>query len=420
MIALVDCNNFYVSCERVFDPHLAGRPVVVLSNNDGCVVARSPEAKALGIGMGRPIFQIRDLVRAKGVRVLSSNYALYGDMSRRVMEVLSEFSPGIEVYSIDEAFLRLSALPCAGAQPLGHRIRETVRRWTGVPVSVGIAPTKTLAKIANHAAKADPKMDGVVAATDPAVHDRLLGATPVDEVWGVGPAHAARLDGAGIRTARQLRDADDRWVKKEMGIVGLRMVHELRGIPRIPIELQPPPRKGIMVSRSFGRPVETLAEMREAVATYLTRAAEKLRRQGSAARVLTVFLMTNPFKEGPRYGNSATVELPVATSATPELLRYARRAAEGIFRAGYAYKKAGVMLTELIPAGRVQPDLFDAADRDRNGRLMEVLDRVNAEWGPGTLRYAATGIRRPWKLRAALRSPRFTTRWGELPVVRAC
>lgn len=479
MLALVDCDGFYVSCERVFDPHLRGRPVVVLSNNDGCVVARSPEAKALGIGMGQPAFEIRDLLRANRGAALSSNYALYGDMSRRVMEVLGTFSPDVEAYSIDEAFLGLegrlgrglaagreagsgpglwtgggmqeaggwlfpppapaSSLRTSGqAQPplpiqppepvsmtgsaafdLARRIRSTVLLWTGLPVSVGIAPTKVLAKVAGAAAKKAP--DGVGVLADPARIDAALAGLPAAEIWGIGPALAARLARAGVRTARDLRDANDRRVRRDLGIVGLRIVHELRGRSCLPLELAPPPKQATAVSRTFGRPVTTREELAEAVAAYVTRAAEKLRRQGSAARVLTVFLMTNPFApEEPQYGNAATVPLPVATASTAELLRYALRAADGIFREGYRYRKAGVLLADLVPADRVQPDLFDDRDRAREARLSALLDRVNAAMGPGALRYAAApGPKPAWGVRAARRSPRYTTRWNDIPRVQA-
>ena len=277
LFALADCNNFYASCERVFNPKLAGRPAIVLSNNDGCVVARSNEAKALGIAMGVPAFQIRHLIRKHDVQVFSSNYALYGDLSQRVMETLQQFSPEVEVYSIDEAFLNLSGFTNINLTDYGRRIRATVKQWTGIPVSVGIAETKTLAKIANHVAKRTEGTDGVFDFTAWPDRDSVLARVLVEEVWGIGPNYARLLTQHGITTALGLRDADDHWIQKQMGVVGLRTVHELRGISCLPLEQCPPPKQGITCSRSFGRPVTTLAEMREAVAAYTARAAEKLR-----------------------------------------------------------------------------------------------------------------------------------------------
>jgi len=419
LFALVDCNNFYASCERVFNPKLAGRPAIVLSNNDGCVVARSNEAKALGIAMGVPAFQIRHLIRKHDVQVFSSNYALYGDMSQRVMETLQQFSPEVEVYSIDEAFLSLTGFVRQDLTEYGRRIRATVKQWTGIPVSVGIAETKTLAKIANHVAKWSEGTAGVFDLSAELDPDHVLAQVPVEEVWGIGPAHARRLKRHGITTARSLRDADDLWIRKQMGVVGLRTVQELRGISCLPLEQCPPPKQGITCSRSFGRPVTTLAEMREAVAAYTARAAEKLRGEQLAASALTVFLTTNPFKDEPQYSNAVTLRLPGATDATPELLRVALKGIEAIYREGFRYKKAGVMLLGLVPVSQVQANLFDHANRERSSRLMKVLDRLNDHMGTGTLLYAAEGITKRWTARFDHRSPASTTNWRDLPVARA-
>ena len=419
VFALVDCNNFYASCERVFDPKLEGKPVVVLSNNDGCVVARSDEAKAMGIGMGVPEFQIRRLLRAHDVQVFSSNYALYGDMSRRVMDTLAQFTPNLEVYSIDEAFLSLSGFASRNLTEYGRMIRATVKRWTGIPVSVGIGETKTLAKIAGRVAKRSKEAAGVCDLTAGRDRDALLAGTAVADVWGVGPASARLLTRYGITTALALRDADERWIGRQMGVVGRRLVVELRGIACLALEDCPPPKQGITVSRSFGRPVTSLADMREAVAFYTGRAAEKLRAERLAVNVVTVFLMTNPFKDEPQYSNAATVTLPVATDSTAVLLRYALPGVERIFREGYRYKKAGVMLTALVPANQVQGNLFDRQDRERSSRLMRALDRLNDHMGAGTLRYAAEGFTKRWRARFERRSPAYTTNWRDLPVVRA-
>ena len=419
VFALVDCNNFYVSCERVFNPQLQGGAVVVLSNNDGCVVARSEEAKALGIAMGVPAFQIRHLIRAHDVQVFSSNYALYGDMSQRVMQTLAQFTPNLEVYSIDEAFLGLSGFTSRNLTECGRTVRATVKQWTGIPVSVGIAETKTLAKVANHVAKRLRDNYGVFDLTACLDRDALLAGTPVEDVWGVGPNYARFLKRHGITTALALRDMDERWIGRHMGVVGRRLVMELRGISCLALEDCPPPKQGITVSRSFGRPVTSLTEMREAVASYTSRAAEKLRQERLAANVLSVFLMTNPFKDEPQYSNAATIKLPVATDSTSDLLRQALPGVELIFREGYRYKKAGVMLTALRPASHVQGDLFDYHDRERSSRLMRALDRLNDHMGAGTLRYAAEGLTQRWKTKFERRSPAYTTNWRDLPVAKA-
>jgi len=418
--ALVDCNNFYVSCERVFNPALEGRPVVVLSNNDGCIVSRSAEVKALGIGMGVPVFEVKDLIEKYGIQTFSSNYALYGDMSRRVMETLNGFAPEIEIYSIDEAFLNLAGLNKTNLAGYAQNIRATVRRWTGIPVCVGIAGTKTLAKLANRAAKKFSKSGVLDMTIMPAVElDALLSRIAVEDVWGIGPAISRVLKARGIQTALDLRGADIRWIKERFGIVAVRTVLELRGDPCIPLELHRPAKKNICVSRGFSRPVESLAELREAVAAYATRVAEKARRAGLAAGVLTVFVHTNRFRDEPQYSNAASIRLSVATGDTAELIQAAFRGLDSIFREGYRYAKAGVLLGEIVQASRVQPDLFDERDRDRAGRLSKAMDLLNADMGAGTLHYAATGFKRSWQTKFMRRSPRYTTRWNELPAVIA-
>lgn len=419
VFALIDCNNFYASCERVFNPKLNGKPVVVLSNNDGCVVARSNEAKALGIGMGVPEFQIRPLLRAHQVQVFSSNYTLYGDMSQRVMETLEQFCPDLEIYSIDEAFLSLSGFASRNLTDYGQTIRTTVKRWTGIPVSVGIAETKTLAKLANRVAKRTPDTGGVFDLR--ACPDRLalLGRIPVEEVWGIGPNHARMLMGHGITTVLQLTQANDQWIRKLLGIVGLRLVTELRGISCLDLEQCPPPKQGLTCSRSFGKPVTTLAEMEEAVSAYASRVAEKVRREQSAATVLSVFLTTNTFKDTPQYSNALTLTLSVATDSTPELIHQAILGIRKLYREGYQYKKAGVTLTGLVPARQIQSDLFDLKDRTRSTRLMAALDAINERWGAGTLQYASDGLAKPWKAQFHRRSPAYTTSWDELPIVHA-
>lgn len=419
VLALVDCNNFYASCERVFNPKLERQPVVVLSNNDGCVVARSNEAKALGIGMGVPEFQIRPLLKAHDVQVLSSNYALYGDISQRVMETLEQFCPDLEIYSIDEAFLSLSGFTSRNLTEYGRTIRSTVKRWTGIPVSVGIAETKALAKIANRVAKRTPDMGGVFDLFACPDRDALLGRIAVEDVWGIGPNHARFLTHHGITTALQLRQADDQFIRKHMGIVGLRLVMELRGESCLDLEQCPAPKQGITCSRAFGKSVATLTEMEEAVSSYTARAAEKLRAEKLAVTTITVFLKTNEFKDTPQYSNVVTLKVPVATDTTHELIRVALQGIRHIYRDGYLYKKAGVMFTGLVPASQVQTDLFDTQDRARSKKLMAALDAVNHRFGSGTLQYASSGMAKTWRTQFHRRSPAYTTDWDALPVVRA-
>jgi len=419
VFALVDCNNFYASCERVFQPKLAGQPIVVLSNNDGCVVARSHEAKALGIAMGVPEFQIRPVLLAHRVQVFSSNYRLYGDLSQRVMETLEQFSPDLEIYSIDEAFLSLTGFERRNLTDYGRQIRRTVKQWTGLPVSVGLAETKTLAKLANRIAKRTPDTDGVFDLLTCQDRDALLGRVPVEEVWGIGPSYARLLAQHGITTALQLREADAHWIRRHMGVVGVRVVTELSGHSCLDLESCRPPTQGITCSRTFGRSVCTLAEMEEAVSTYVTRVAEKLRGEALAATVLTVFVTTNAFTEEPQYRNSVTCELPVGTDTTSALIRAGLKGLRRIYRDGYRYKKAGVMVTALVPVSQVQPDLFDQQDRPRSKRLMAALDAVNARWGSGTVQYAASGLTNAWQRQSHRRSPACTTNWAELPVVHA-
>jgi len=419
IFALVDCNNFYASCERVFNPRLEGKPIVVLSNNDGCVVARSNEAKALGIGMGVPEFQIRPMLRAHHVQVFSSNYTLYGDLSQRVMETLEQFCPDLEVYSIDEAFLSLVGFERRNLTDYGQQIRQTVKQWTGIPVSVGIAETKTLAKIANRVAKRTPDMGGVCDLLACPDRDALLGRIAVEDVWGIGPNHAHMLTQHGITTAFQLRRVDDQWIRKRMGIVGLRLVMELRGVSCLDLEQCPAPKQSLTCSRAFGKLISTLGEMEEAVSVYTSRVAEKLRRERLAATVLTVCLTTNEFKEGPQYSNALTLNLSVVTDTTSDLIKSALHGIRAIYRDGYLYKKAGVMLTGLVPVSQTQTDLFDDRDRRKSKRLMSALDAINDRWGADTLHYASSGISKPWKTQFHRRSPAYTTDWDALPVVNA-
>lgn len=426
-LALVDCNNFYASCEKVFNPALKRVPVVVLSNNDGCIIARSAEAKAMGVPMGAPYFKCRAMLERAGTRVFSSNYALYGDMSARVMRTLAEFTPELEVYSIDEAFLDLTRLPESPVDT-GLRLRRTVLRHTGIPVSVGIGPTKTLAKIANRLAKKTPGSSGVWDVRDPAEAARALRATEVEDVWGIGRKHARRLRARGVVTAWDFSRLDRDWVKKHMTVVGLQILLELRGQPCHGLERGEANKKSIVSSRSFGSPVTRLDHLREALSCYVTRAAEKLRRQGSVASHVLVFLQTNKFHKGaPQYSNAEGQALEAGTCHTPELIGAALRTLERIFRPGYSYKKCGVMLSGIEPENGRQLSLLRLPPDHRPAErpLMSTLDRLNARWGRDTVYFASTGTKgqdgkeRPWAMRRELRSPRYTTAWTELPVVRA-
>jgi len=420
-IALIDCNNFYASCERAFRPELRGRPVVVLSNNDGCVIARSNEAKALGIDMGAPYFKCRGLLEREGVTAFSSNYALYGDMSARVMRVLVRFCPGVEIYSIDEAFADLTGVP-GGAGQFARRLRATVEAWTGIPVSVGIGSTKTLAKVANRFAKKQPRCRGVFdfgTSPDP---DRVLRWTEIGDVWGIGPRHAKRLRAMGVNDALAFRALTRDWVKRKMTVTGLHTLLELRGWPCFDFAAGPAAKQTIVSSRSFGHPVTALDDMLEATAQYTTRAAEKLRKQDSVASNILVFLQTNSFKLGdPQYSNAHSIPLAVSTAHTPTLIRAALSGMERIYKEGYAYKKCGVMLSGLEPANGRWLNLLELPPDDRPDErpLMKAVDALNARWGRDTVSFAASGVEQGWRMKRNLRSPRYTTAWTELLTVAA-
>jgi DNA polymerase V len=422
VFALVDCNNFYVSCERAFRPSLEGRPVVVLSNNDGCIIARSNEAKALGFGMADPYHLNRQKLRQHKVVVFSSNYALYGDMSRRVMDTLASFAHDIEIYSIDEAFLDLRGFEHKGLSVYAGRVRAAVRRCTGIPVSIGIGPTKTLAKIANHFAKKRPETGGVFTLLD-ADADMMLEQVEVEDIWGIGRRWAAWLAGQGIMTALDLKRADPKMIREKMTVVGERIVSELNGVSCLPLEAVAPPQKGITVSRSFGRTLTGLEPIQEALLQFAGRAGEKLRRQGLMAQRVSVFLSTSPFAAGkPFYSKSIGVRLAYPTDYTPDLINAAQPLLEKIYRPGLEFVKCGIMLMELTPAARHARDLFDDRDQLRHARLMKAVDGINADYGARTIHFGNLGHlrgRRPqWSMRADFRSPRYTTRWAELPVAR--
>lgn len=418
MYGLCDCNNFYASCERVFNPSLVGRPVVVLSNNDGCVIARSNEAKKLGISMGQPFFQIERLAEKHDVAIFSSNFALYGDMSRRVIATLRRMVPAAEVYSIDEAFLDLRGIATDALDELGHRISRTVQRNTGIPVSIGIAPTKTLAKIASKLCKQYPRLRGACLMYRPEDIEKVLRRFPVEDVWGVGRQHRRLLEAAGVRTAYDLTQRSENWIRARLKLPGVRMWKELQGVACIDFENAPPPRKQISVSRSFARELTAYDDVHAAVATFASRCAEKLRDQRSLCSELTVYILTNRFRNDlPQYFDSRTVRLPVATDDTLELVPRATEALRHIFHNGYGYKKAGVILSDLTDRSGVQTDLFDAVDRGKHARLMAAVDAANRQYGRNKVSVAAQGLH-PYVMNRNHLSRNYTTDWDDILTVK--
>jgi DNA polymerase V len=415
-IALVDCNNFYVSCERVFQPHLWGQPVVVLSNNDGCVVARSREVKALGINMGVPYFKIRPLLEQHHVHVFSSNYALYGDLSQRVMSSLAYFSPDIEVYSIDEAFMRFSP-NIHDPSIYGQQVRATVAKWTGIPVSLGIAPTKTLAKVAIEFAKKSGS--GVYHLENAAQADDILRTLPVRDIWGIGSRLGKWLEGQGIHHALAFKNANRGVIRKKMGVVGERMLLELQGVSCLPLELLPSPKRETCVSRSFGQPVTSLLELQQAIGFFVGRAALKLRRQRQVATGMIVFARTGQFIDEP-ISSSLVVNLLSGTNFTPDLLKLANAAIKQIYRPGCLYKKAGVIMVGLHSQDERQGNLFEKpVNQLEPSPLIEVVDRLNRRFGAETVTFGVVGLGQAWRMKVDRRSNRFTSRWDELLVVNS-
>ncbi|EML2223996.1 TPA: Y-family DNA polymerase [Klebsiella aerogenes] len=421
MFALCDVNSFYASCETVFRPDLRGRPVVVLSNNDGCVISRSAEAKPF-VKMGEPYFKQKDIFRHYGVVCFSSNYELYADMSNRVMTTLEEMSPRCEKYSIDEVFCDLTGVRnCRVLTEFGHELRATVRQRTHLTVGVGIAQTKTLAKLANHAAKRwQQQTGGVVDLSNAERQRKLMAALPVEEVWGVGRRIAKRLETMGIRTVLQLADTDIRFIRKHFNVVLERTVRELRGEPCLELEEFVPVKQEIICSRSFGHRITEYEEMRQAICSYASRAAEKLRQEHQYCRFISVFVKTSPFAPDERYyANNASVALLTPTQDSRDIIAAATRCLDAIWQSGCRYQKAGVMLGDFYSQGVAQLNLFDEnAPRKNSQKLMEVLDRLNAEDGRGTLYFAGQGIQQPWQMKREMLSPRYTTRYSDLPTVK--
>ena len=415
MIALVDCNNFYASCERIFRPHLAKKPVAVLSINDGCVIARSNESKSLGLKMGEPIFKKRYLVDRHKIHLFSSNFALYGDISKRVFDIVARDVPAYEIYSIDEAFLDFSGIK----DPYNYAIhlRDKVRRWTGVPISIGISYTKTLSKVAGHIAKKSD--DGVCYLKDKRQISDILGKLPLDEIWGVGVRYAMKLKKYGIHTASDLLECDETWVRKMMNVVGLRMVRELKCIPHFNLEEDRSMKKSICTSRSFSVEVKEYSRMSEYVSMFASRCSEKLRSEQACARSISVFMYTNRFRPRARqYSGYFSMDFHTAASDSITVTKLAIECLKKIFRSGYSYKKAGVTLSGIVPRNQVQLSLFDSSDRKKSDKLMETMDAINGNMGRDILKLSSSGINNKWKIGKERLSPCYTTRWSDILKIR--
>lgn len=411
MIALVDCNNFYASCERVFNPTLNGKPVVVLSNNDGCVIARSDEAKELGIEMGAPAFMNEEFFIKNKVQVFSSNYVLYGSLSNRVSQILATFTPAIEIYSIDEAFLDFNGREYFDLEKVGNDIKRIVQSSVGIPVSVGIAPSKTLAKMANRFAKKTKKHIGVHVLDSKEKIDEVLNFTEVKDVWGIGGQYTKLLLINGIKTAMNFVNTPEEWIRKEMKVVGQRTHNELKGIPCVELEELPPTKKNICIARGFGKLLTEKKDVEEALSNYVSMIAHKLRKAKLCTSFIHVFVHTNVFrKQDYQYSQGINIQLPVATSSSIELIHYAIKGLNKIFKAGYNYNKCGCIANDLIPENQIQYSMYDNVDRDRDKLLMNTLDSVNGRFGKDSVRLAVQGYEKKWKLRQEKLSPCYTTR----------
>jgi DNA polymerase V len=415
MYAHVDCNNFYCSCERVFNPKLEGRPVIVLSNNDGCAISRSDEAKALGIGMAAPAFIMNNFLDEHQVAVYSSNYTLYGDMSKRIMDSLALFAPKIELYSIDEAFLDLREMRKTDLGQLGFDIRKTIKKNLGIPVSVGIGSTKTLAKMANRHAKKHYQHASVFWAASPALVREMLSATAVEDLWGIGHQYALFLSRSGFKTAAEFLEAPEAWIRKNLSVVGHRLLFELRGIPSIAWEAEKPVRQNICTSRSFGNRIVEKNRIAEAMANYAASCATKLRADKTCCRSIQVFIQTNPHKtDEAQYLRSIDIDLDRASNHSGEIIKAALGGLDLIFKPGFLYMKCGVTVMDLVPESSVQGSFFDRADREKNRHVMQTIDQINQSIGKEVLRTATQGFERPYRLKTDYLSPRYTTRMSEI------
>lgn len=418
MFALIDCNNFYASCQRVFEPHLRNKPIVILSNNDGCVIARSNEAKALGIPMGAPAFEYKKLFEENNVHVYSSNYALYGDMSARVMNILSTYTPEIEIYSIDEAFLKFKGFEMYNLEEIGLDMQRKVTKGTGIPISVGIAPTKALAKVANKVAKKFPERTKSVYTID--TEEKRIKAlkwTKIEDVWGIGRKHTRRLQAKNIFNAYQFTQLPDDWVRKEMAVVGLRLKHELEGKPTLDLE-EPKNKKMIATTRSFEKMYTTFDQLSERVATFTASCSEKLRKQNSHCNLIMVFIHTNYFrKDQPQYSRNIVINTDFPTNSTIELNHFAQIGLKAIFQEGYHYKKAGVIVMGLTPNNETQLSLFNASN-PKHQPLMSVIDKMNRSYGKNKIKFATQSLDRQWKMKQEKLSPSYTTRIKDIITVK--
>ena len=415
MIALADCNNFYASCERVFNPKLRNKAIVVLSNNDGCVIARSNEAKALGIKMGEPAFKIKDLIENNNINVFSTNFALYGDLSNRVMSTLKLEVDKVEVYSIDEAFLDFSDFIDLER---ALSIKQKVEKWTGIPISIGIAPTKSLAKVANHIAKKHTKK-GVFILDNDKLIKKILNEFPVEDLWGVGRKYAEKLKRSGINTALEFRDADQGWIRKNFSVNGVRLQKELKGVKCYNLELKPQRKKSICKSSSFGTEVTEFSKLKEAISTFANTCATKLRKQKSFCFKISVFITTNTFKSNAKqYTPSITLKFQTPTNDSAEIVSMANKALEKIYREDFVYKKAGVIVGSIIPQEDVQLSIFDTKNIDKRKKLMCSVDKINMLMGKDKVRLAAQGFKRRWKLKQEKLSPCYTTQFADILTVK--
>lgn len=418
MFGLCDCNNFFVSCERAFNPSLDGKPVVVLSNNDGCVVSRSNEAKAIGIKMGQPLYQIRDIVKQHDVTIFSSNYRLYGDMSQRVMTTLKQHVPYIEIYSIDEAFLLLDGIPTEQLKGFGEELARTVRRNTGIPVSIGISHTKTLAKIASKLCKKYPKLNSSCLMHREQDIAKVLSTYPIEDIWGIGRRHTKMLKECNINTAAHFCALSEEWVQNRMSITGVRTWRELHGTPCIEFSHQTADKQSIMVSRSFSKELYTLEELRETISTFAGTAAEKLRKQKSVAQELQVYILTNRHRDDrPQHHECAMIQFPTPTDSTLEIVHAAIALLKRSYRKGFGYKKTGVRLSRITPANAVQGALFDTIDRPKHKLLMQTIDKINATQGRGSIKIVSQGEITAHTNREYL-SPQYTTLWEDIIKVK--
>jgi DNA polymerase V len=415
--ALVDCNNFYVSCERVFNPKLEDRPVIILSSNDGCAIARSNEAKEFGVKMAQPLYQFTDIVKKHDIQVLSGNFHLYTDMSNRVMQVLADMAPVAQQYSIDECFLDLTGM-AVDLDEFGQTVQAKVKKWTGIPVGIGIAETKTLAKVANRIAKTSKKTGGVLNLVGSQWRSKALEMTEVGDVWGMGKQFTKKLNRNGVKTALDLTNQPDGWIRKEMGVGGLRTVRELRNEDCIGFENIPKPKQTTLVSRSFGKTVTELDDLINAVSVFATTAALDIRKANLVSSAISVFIETNRFSNGPQYAPSQAVELAPATNNTKHIVDAAIQGLKEIYREGFKFKKAGVMLLDLVDADHAPQSLFDHHD-PKDDKLIEAFDQINRQQGPGAINFGTAGQASGWHSTSAHKSPRYTTEWDAIPAVKA-